>query len=68
MLSALQTTKAPEGMPPGLQFATGHPSGNAVGPFAARVLEGLDLEAQLLAQGAGDEAAHAVRLPTRRAH
>src|SRR6266403_5648923 len=69
MLSALcKTTKAPEGMPPALQFATGHPSPNAIGSLTACGLEGLDLEAQLLAEGAGDEAANAVRLPTRCAH
>src|SRR6266481_1748978 len=69
MLSALcKTTKAPEGMPPALQFATGHQSANAIGPLTACGLEGLDLEALLLAQSAGDEAANAVRLPTRRAH
>src|SRR6266446_7016888 len=69
MLSVLcKTTKAPEGMPPALQFATGNPSANAIGPLTACGLEGLDLEAQLLAQGAGDEAANAVRLPARCAH
>src|SRR6266852_6504040 len=55
-------------MPPALQFATGNPSANAIGPFAASGLEGLDLEAQLLAQGSGDEAANAVRLPAGCAH
>src|SRR5712692_993034 len=68
MLSALQTTKAPEGMPPALSFATGHPSANAIGPLTACGLKGLDLEAQLLAEGAGDEAAHTVRLPAGCAH
>src|SRR6266849_5573612 len=69
MLSTLcKTTKAPEGMPPALHFATGHQSANAVGSLTACGLEGLDLEAQLLAQGAGDEAANAVRLPAGCAH
>src|SRR6266404_7634906 len=69
MLSTLcKTTKAPERMPPALHFATAHQSANAVGPLTACVLEGLDLEAQLLAQGSGDEAANAVRLPAGCAH
>src|SRR5712692_55359 len=68
MLSALQTTKAPEGMPPALSFATGHPSANAIGPLTACGLKGLDLEAQLLAEGSRDEAANAVRLPAGCAH
>src|SRR6266478_3371063 len=69
MLSVLcKTSKAPEGMPPALQFATGNPSANAIGPLTACGLEGLDLAAPLLAQGAGDEAANAVRLPAGCAH
>src|SRR5712692_3000098 len=55
-------------MPPALPFATGNPSADAIGPFAACGLEGLDLEAQLLAEGAGDEAANAVCLPAGCAH
>src|SRR5712692_2885528 len=55
-------------MPPALQFATGHQSANSIGPFAACVLEGLDLESQPFAEGAGDEAANAVRLPAGCAH
>jgi hypothetical protein len=38
-------------------------SGEVVGPLAGLALGGLDLEAQLLAQRAADEAAHAVGLP-----
>src|SRR6266478_199725 len=69
MLSTLcKTTKAPEGMPPALPFATGHQSIDAIGPLTASGLEGLDLEAQLLAEGSRDEAANAVRLPAGCAH
>src|SRR6266446_6648715 len=46
----------------------GNRSPYTIGSLAAWVLERFDLEAELLAQGAGDEAANAVRLPAGCAH
>src|SRR6266446_6130679 len=46
----------------------GNRSPYTIGSLAAWVLERFDLETELLAQGAGDEAANAVRLPAGCAH
>ena len=46
----------------------GNRSPYTIGSLAAWVLERFDLETELLAQGSGDEAANAVRLPAGCAH
>src|SRR5712664_3240170 len=61
--------KAPERVPPALWVDRAwNRSPYTISSLAASVLEGLDFEAQLLAQGARDEAANAVRLPAGCAH
>src|SRR5205807_3115632 len=68
LISDLIRTTAPEEMAPALRVVSLNRSGDAVRPFAAFGLEGLDLESEFLAQGSGNEAAHAVRLPAGCAH
>ena len=55
--------KSAGGISPALRCLQGDRLPDAIGSLAARVLEGLNLEPQLLAQGSGDEAANAMRLP-----